>query len=282
MRRFSPHFADLWQRRRAAAFAMIVAAGLAGLPAPAPALEETGRLPSPGTASWTYAIGFAGLNIASFTFAADLSAGRYAVALQGQTAGLAGLLADQLVPEHHFRRWTRRGKVREMAIAYPLAGTAGSMLPTVESTPPPPARLREAALSLLQDNKGGVDTLTAALSILLPSNQAGGACNLRQTGFDGLGLYRIEARPLGMETVKTAGGGIRALHCALAITKLGPWKNPDDERQSQKLHQAGRSDYTADLWLVARGPLLVPLYGELKLQNGGVATMSLISNHPEN
>lgn len=261
----------------------------------ASALDEPGRLPAPGAAGWSYAVGFAGLNIANFTFEAELSAGRYAVALQGQTAGLAGLLADQrfemhadgrvsasrLVPEHHFRRWTKRGKVRETAITYPPAGPVSPALPVVESDPLPPASLREAALSLLQQN-GGIDTLSAALAVLLPANGPDGACDLKQTGFDGLGLYRIEARSLGMGTVQTGGGtGVRALHCALAITKLGPWKNADDERQSRKLHQAGHSDYTANLWLVPRGALLIPIYGEMKLQNGGVATMSLVASHPD-
>ena len=286
--------AGILKSRRTAAFAFATIMVIAGAPVAAPALDEPGRLPAPGTASWSYAIGFAGLNIASFTFAADVSAGRYAVALQGQTAGLAGLLADQrhemhadgnivggrLLPEHHFRRWTKRGKVREMAITYPPVAAGSPELPTVESTPPPPARLREAALSLLQES-GGVDTLTAALSVLLPANQKQGACDLDQTGFDGLGLYRIEAQPLGMETVKTgSGAGVQALHCTLAITKLGPWKDADDERQSQKLHQSGRSDYIANLWLVPRGTLLVPLYGELKLQSGATATMSLVASHP--
>ncbi len=201
----------------------------------------------------SYDVYKSGFRALSLDFDVTLAGGRYRTDARLESAGLIGWMFDwrldatsagalqeqaSIVPQHHRRANSWRGKVRSVEIAY-QAGTPAE----VRAEPPYSERPdRAVAPDLLP---GAVDPMSAVTAIVL-ANATGPLCPPATAVYDGRRRYDAQLTPLGRTTLKASNYAAyagEAEGCQMRFQRIAGFKR-DDERMN---------NITIDIWLADVG-----------------------------
>jgi hypothetical protein len=160
-----------------------------------------------------------GLHFLTLQVSVEQSTGRYSLAVDAETRGLADLFvdlhsrietrgtssADALLPEAMVAETRRRGVDLHTRIDYAADGTV-----TAEATPPPDGTVAPAQM------RGTVDQLTAYLALArhLARHRS---CALALAVFDGRRRYDLSFTDLDFETMPSFAGPIQVCRMSVSV-----------------------------------------------------------------
>ncbi len=216
--------------------------------------------------------GFAGFHVLTNRTTVDVSAGRYAIAMDLDTRGIASvlidlsshseargrLIGDAVVPEAYRSEVRRNGVDRQYRIDYRADGPAASRWAPPAAgweSPIPPAELR-----------GTVDQLSAYFIIERRLAQTG-SCRLSVPVFDGHDRYNLRFTDAEPETLTALGPhdfAGRAYVCGVTRQDIAGY--PGDQDQSEGTYRKGKVWYAR----LVPGSQMVPVRMEFDTEYGVV------------